>query len=93
MRPPFSLMLPSTFSTPSSNTRASRLESWRGFCLLVALCVAARAPGDGGRGGGLMACATSNGMVGTVAVELMGSVKRLQLASTPRVVLWLNSLP
>ena len=49
-----------------------------GFGLLIALWVAARAPGDGGRGGGLMACATSNGIVGTVAVELTGSAKRLQ---------------
>ena len=49
-----------------------------GFGLLIARCVAARELGDGGRGGGFMACATSRGIVGTVAVELTGSAKQLQ---------------
>ena len=44
----------------------------------MALWVAARELGEGGRGGGFIACATSNGIVGTVAVELTASAKQPQ---------------
>lgn len=57
------------------STRASLLESWLGFSLRRAFCVAARAEGEGGRGAGFIACATVRGIVGILQDDTTGSEK------------------
>lgn len=53
-------------------TFASRLDKpLESFCR-DALCAAAIAVGDGGRGAGLMDCATVRGMVGMLHEEMTG---------------------
>ena len=55
------------------STCASRLDSWLGFSLRWARCVAARADGEGGLGDGFMACATASGIVGMLLEDATGS--------------------
>ena len=55
------------------STRASRLDSWSGCSRRIAFCVAARAEGDGGRGAGFIACATTSGIVGMLHEDTTGS--------------------
>jgi hypothetical protein len=58
---------------PPIKISASRVESWFVFSRLIARCVAALAPGDGGRGAGFIAWATARGMVGTLTEDTTGS--------------------
>lgn len=51
--------------------QASPLDSWFGFSLLKAFCVASRAVGEGGRGAGFTAWATSNVIVAIILTDDM----------------------
>ena len=69
VRSPFWFLL----GIPMRSTCASRLDSWFGFSLRSAFCVASRAVGEGGRGAGFIACATVKGMVGMLHEDMTGS--------------------
>ena len=58
-------------------TRVSRVDSCSVFSRRSALCVAARAEGEGGRGAGFMACATTRGIVGILQEDTTGSRGRI----------------
>ncbi len=72
-RSPFGSLL----GIPMRSTCASRLDSWCGFSLRMAFCVASRAVGEGGRGAGFIACATVKGMVGILHDDITGSAGTL----------------
>jgi hypothetical protein len=75
------LSFPSSLEIPIS-TRASRLESWLGFSRRIAFCVAARWVGDGGRGAGFIACATTRGMVEMFTDDMTGPGRTLMSNNT-----------
>jgi hypothetical protein len=55
------------------STRASRVDRWLVSSRRIALCVASRAEGDGGRGAGFIVCATTRGIVEILHEEMTGS--------------------
>ena len=80
-RPPALLSLSGEYGStgdgvPPIKISASRVESWFVFSRLIARCVAALAPGDGGRGAGFIAWATARGMVGTLTEDTTGSRRK-----------------